>query len=91
MTPPKDLVSPGWILGVSKQEDFPSHRVRPAVGVSLRDAEAYPPFPSLAGSFYCQLEWTVSNLAFSLLQCLPAEQLAGLPVPDSQLRVGALK
>lgn len=91
MTPLEALVSPGWVLGVSKQEDFPSHSVRPAVGTSLCEAEAYPPFPSPAGSFYCQLEWTVSDLASSLLRCLPAEQMAGLPVPGSHLRVGALK
>lgn len=61
------------------------------MGVSLCETEAYSPFPSPAGFFYYDLEWTTRNLAFSLPQCLPAEQLAELPTPGSQLRVGALK
>lgn len=86
----EDSVSPEWVFSAEGQEGFPSCGARPALGVSLCDARLT--LHSLPCWFLSLLtEWTVSNLAFPLLQCLPAGQLAELPAPGSQLRVGALK
>lgn len=90
MTSLEDLVSPEWVFSAEGQEGFPScGQGLPWGSVSVMPRLTLRSLPSWFLSL--PTEWTVSNLAFSLLQCLPAGQLAELPAPGSQLRVGALK